>query len=454
MSIASISYSSLRNAASEAKSVAKRLDNYADAIDKTVYGKLNSYNGPWSSNLSTAKSRASSKISKLRDQSTKYDRYAEDLTDLREQCQATDKSVRTKVSSLTATFKENHGIKDNKVINAISYFFTKISNDTAIGRWLGDVRDQFSARFDYFKQSISDWFHWDGGKELLKGILVFAVELALGVATIALAVITGGALLVVIAGVIAGSIMILNSLVNMANEGRAYQATRADDPATGRRLSSLNTLSDTMRQEDSRFLHGFANTLDAVNTVCTIVTAVSALGNLAKNGFKWATGNTASLDSIKIKDVLTKQNFNEFTSKLTTSLHQGWTRTWTAIKMKDWPTITQTAKSFGSDFLNNLKDNYLNFGDANEGVKSTKNILSTVKSIIDNGVNAKSLGNIALPMLPIANLPGEGSIKTDDFQSTIDKITKSIEGISDMFSSQSTIDEDVMKKLSNTNNPA
>lgn len=452
MSIASISYSSLRNAASEAKSVAKRLDNYADAIDKTVYGKLNSYNGPWSSNLSTAKSRASSKISKLRDQSTKYDRYAEDLTDLREQCQATDKSVRTKVSSLTATFKENHGIKDNKVINAISYFFTKISNDTAIGRWLGDVRDQFSARFDYFKQSISDWFHWDGGKELLKGILVFAVELALGVATIALAVITGGALLVVIAGVIAGSIMILNSLVNMANEGRAYQATRADDPATGRRLSSLNTLSDTMRQEDSRFLHGFANTLDAVNTVCTIVTVVSGLGNLAKKGFKWATGNPASLDSIKVKDILTNANLNTFTGKLKTTIGNGWIETTKAIQRGDWQFFSGTAKNFGTDFLNNLKGDFWKFSNTIDSVKSTKNILSSINLLNSNGLNLTSLGIIALVRVPVANLPGETHIQVGDFKSLIDDTSKSFKGIRDMFSNQSPIDTDIMKSLSQSGN--
>ncbi|MFS0675155.1 hypothetical protein [Ornithinibacillus sp. 179-J 7C1 HS] len=452
MSIASISYSSLRNAASEAKSVAKRLDNYADAIDKTVYGKLNSYNGPWSSNLSTAKSRASSKISKLRDQSTKYDRYAEDLTDLREQCQATDKSVRTKVSSLTATFKENHGIKDNKVINAISYFFTKISNDTAIGRWLGDVRDQFSARFDYFKQSISDWFHWDGGKELLKGILVFAVELALGVATIALAVITGGALLVVIAGVIAGSIMILNSLVNMANEGRAYQATRADDPATGRRLSSLNTLSDTMRQEDSRFLHGFANTLDAVNTVCTIVTVVSGLGNLAKKGFKWATGNPASLDSIKVKDILTNANLNTFTGKLKTTIGNGWIETTKAIQRGDWQFFSGTAKNFGTDFLNNLKGDFWKFSNTIDSVKSTKNILSSINLLNSNGLNLTSLGIIALVRVPVANLPGETHIQVGDFKSLIDDTSKSFKGIRDMFSNQSPIDTDIMNSLSQSGN--
>jgi hypothetical protein len=453
MSIASISYSSLRNAASEAKSVAKRLDNYADAIDRTVYGKLNSYNGPWSSNLSTAKSRASSKISALRAQSTKYDRYADDLTDLKEQCEATDKSVRTKVSSLTATFKENHGIKDNKVINAISYFFTSIGNNTSIGRWLGDVRDQFTARFDHFKQSISDWFHWDGGKELLTGIAVFLVELALGIATIALAVISGGALLVIIAGVIAGSIMILNSFANMANEGNAYRATRADDPATGRRLSATNTLADTMRQDDSRFLHGFANTLDAVNTVCTIVTAVSGLGNLAKKGFKWATGNPAELSSIRVKDILTKQNFSTFAGKFKTTIVNGWTETTKALQRGDWQFFRGAAKNFGTDFLNNLKGDFWKFDNTKDGLKSTKNILSSINSFNSSGVNLTSLGNVALLRVPVANLPGESNIQGQDFKSIVDVISKSFSGIKDMFTNQYPIDKDIMKNLSKSSNP-
>lgn len=50
MSTASISYSSLKDASSEAKAVAKKLDKYADSLYSNVYKKLNKYDGSWNSN--------------------------------------------------------------------------------------------------------------------------------------------------------------------------------------------------------------------------------------------------------------------------------------------------------------------------------------------------------------------------------------------------------------------
>lgn len=137
MSTASISYSSLKNASNEAKSVAKKLDKYADSLYDNVYKKLNKYDGSWTSNLSTAKSKTNAKISELRSEQSKYETYATDLIDLCDECKEVDKAVRSKVSSLTASFKEAHGIRNSKVENAISYFFTGLGNETAFGRWLG-----------------------------------------------------------------------------------------------------------------------------------------------------------------------------------------------------------------------------------------------------------------------------------------------------------------------------
>ncbi|WP_428909702.1 hypothetical protein [Niallia sp. Krafla_26] len=447
MSIASISYSSLDNASGEAKQVAKRLDRYADRIESRVYQKLNNYSGSWSSNLSTAKARANEKMSTLRDEANKYEKYATDLADLKEKAVSTDKSVKSKVSSLTATFKEAHGIKNNPVVNAISYFFTSVGNENVVGRWLGDVADQFNAGRDFILQSISEWFNFEGGKELLKGLLVYALEIAVGVLAIIGAILSGGALLLVIAGVVAGALTVINAITNLVNEGRAYNARQNGDPALGYRRSNLDTLTDTIRAEtDNRLAHGLTKGIDAVGTVATIVSVVGGLGSLLKNGYKWASGSSVDISTLKFRDILTRNNLAAFTGKLKTSVAEGWTRISTTIKYKDWTRVQQTAMSFGTDFLNNFKGKFLDFSTDKAGIDSTKSILEAASGLVKGGLTLKGVGGLAVPIIPIANIPGEVSgIKVEDFKVT--DLTTLVKDIGNIFSS-GPLDGDVVEKLS------
>ena len=137
MSIAAISYKSLNNAAGEAKDVSKKLNKYASELNNTVYKKLNSYKGSWTSNLSSAKNSVHAKISQLENAADDYDDYSENLKELRDECKRVDKSVKSRVSKLTSQFKKNNGIRDSKIENAISFHLTKFGNSTSAGRWLG-----------------------------------------------------------------------------------------------------------------------------------------------------------------------------------------------------------------------------------------------------------------------------------------------------------------------------
>ena len=111
MSKVAISYSSLRDAKGEAKALSRKLDKYADNLDSQVYRKLTSYSGNSTSNITNAKSQLRSKISNLRDASTNYGNYANDIQDLKDECVSVDKAVRTKISKLTASFKKANGIE-------------------------------------------------------------------------------------------------------------------------------------------------------------------------------------------------------------------------------------------------------------------------------------------------------------------------------------------------------
>ena len=186
------------------------------------------------------------------------------------------------------------------------------------GRWLNEKADQIDSGVDYLKQSIEDWYDYNGGKEFIKGILVGVLEIAIavvGVVILFLGTISGvWAVIVAVATVVAAVIAVVNGFTNIVNEFRAL-GYGSDDPATAKRKSDLNTVQDTLRVEtDSEFWHNFATGIDIVNIVCSVITVVDSAGKLLKNGYKWATGNLDDLKDLKIKDILSKDGRGKFWS--------------------------------------------------------------------------------------------------------------------------------------------
>lgn len=483
MSTASISYSSLKDASNEAKAVAKKLDKYADSLYSNVYKKLNKYDGSWNSNVSTASSKTNAKISELRSEQSRYETYATDLIDLRDECKEVDKAVKSKVSSLTASFKEAHGIRNSKVENAISYFFTGLGNETAFGRWLGGKKDDASSTFNYFKDSIKEWYNYEGGKELITGVLVGLLEVAIGVLAIVGAILSGGALLVIIAGVVGGIIAVANGIANIWNEQKAYSSTKNGDPATGRRRSEVNTWQDYLRSsfafgdsgenyEYNEFYNGLATGIDIVNLACTVVTVVSSAGKLIKNGYKWATGNAAKVKDITLKQVFSKDTFTAFKGKFLDIK--------AAFKANGW----QAAKDLGGqilkDFGRNFKSEFFNFKNTNGSfnwkgaVSSIKNMLSIPKGLLKDGFTLSNIfdvgfSSIILPSITAFTVESvDGTIiKGADGQFQFDftdKVNvKTITGLfekggkiwdstTSLFSSDSVVGGDVLGKLSSACN--
>ena len=464
MSTASISYSSLKDASNEAKAVAKKLDKYADSLYDNVYKKLNKYDGTWTSNLTTARSKTNAKISELRTEQGKYEAYATDLIDLRDECKEVDKAVKSKVSSLTATFKENHGIRNSKVENAISYFFTSLGNETAFGRWLGGKKDDFNSGMDYLKSSIKEWYNYEGGKEFIKGLLTVVLDVAIAIAGAVAAVatflagaLTFGAVLVLAVALVGAAIALQDAWTNWENEKAGYEARQNDDPATGKRRSDINSYSDYLRSsymfgDDgetyhyNEFYNGLASGLEITSVVCSVITVVSSCGKLLKNGFKWATGNS----SATFKEIFSKDGMSKLFKGIGSNLKGGLSKLGNAIKMKDLTFFKTALKDFGSDFLNNLKGEFLDFGSVKDGASTVKHGLSLIKSFATDGFD---IGNIVekvvLPSVGLAHVPGGDSMITvDDFYGIVDDISTKIIG-SDAFTSDNLINNDVLDKISN-----
>lgn len=477
MSQACISYSSLKDASSEASQVAKKLDKYANNLDSQIYKKLSNYSGSYTTNIAQAKSNVNSKISNVRSLSKAYSTYSQDLLDLKDQCVSTDKAVKSNVSKLTASFKSANGIRDSKVQNSINYFLTSIGNKMVVGRWLGNKKDEASSAVNYLKDSIKTWYNYEGGKELVKGVLVGLLEVAIGVLAIVGAILSGGALLVVIAGVVGGIIATANGIANIWNEHKAYNATQNGDPATGRRRSDVNTWQDYLRSsfsfgdsgenyEYDKFRNGLATGIDVVNLACTVVTVVSSVGKLLKNGYKWATGDAAKVKDIKLKQVFSKDTFAAFKGKFTDIR--------VAFRANGWQAVKDFGGQILKDFGRNFKTEFWNFETPKGTVSSIKNMISVPKDILKDGFTLSNIFSVGFSSIVLPSLTaftvnsvdgtivkGEGGQLQFDFTDKVNvktitglgenfkKIGKSTSGL---FSSDSILDTEVISKLSSSCN--
>lgn len=473
MSQACISYGSLKDASSEASQVANKLEKYANSLDSQIYRKLNNYEGHYTTNIAQAKSNVNSKISDLRSRSKSYSTYSQDLLDLKDQCIATDKAVKSNVSKLTASFKSANGIKDSKVQNTINYLLTSIGNKTSVGRWLGNKKDEFDSAKDYIKQRLEDWWDYEGGAELVKGIVIGVLEAVIAVCAIVTAVLSGGALLVVIAGVVAGAIALINAGFNIRNEVAAYNTTKNGDPATGRRRSDIDTAQDYLRSSffygddgeeyayDSK-LYAIATGIDVVNFVCTAITLVDGIGELVKNAYKWTTGSMADVKNLRIKDVLTKENFVAFKSKIGTTISNGFSDIKCAIRSGKFKKISEFMFDFGDDFLNNLKGGYTFeiFAEDKKvkdfiqhGASLAGNYSSIAHSLVSDGISISNLVTVVKENINIAEVvtydgEGRGVFSYDINSIKLSDVTGKFDDIKEFKSSF----KDILGKLSQKSN--
>lgn len=335
---------------------------------------------------------------------------------------------------------------------------------------------------DYILQSIEDWWDYEGGKQAVKGIAVGALEIICGVCSViagVAAIIAGGTVLAIVAAVasvIVGAIAAVNGIANIVNEGRAYNETHNNgDPALGQRRSGEDSIQDTLRREtDSKGWHTFANVMDGVNLACSVISIVSGGVDLIKNAYKWTTGSMASLENLRVRDILTKDNFSAFKNKIKLNLHSGKLNIQEAFKFHNFSNIKRDATEFGLDFLNNLKKGYINFDTFTESASSINNWSKLSKTLISGKINFKTIvwdGLINtvviknVSMMHVATYtPSEsissGALAYKDGKVSISditgKVTDSIKGVKseinlfDSISNDGIIDRTVLKKLSDS----
>lgn len=193
---------------------------------------------------------------------------------------------------------------------------------------------------------------------------------------------------------------------------------------------------------------------------------------MLKNGYKWATGNAAKVKDITLKQVFSKDTFTAFKGKFTDIK--------AAFQARGWASVKDLGGQMLKDIRRNLKGEFFDFfeinGDFNwkGAVSSIKNMLSIPKDILSDGFTVSNIGKIGLTSIVLPGLTaftvnstdgtiitGEGGQMQFDFTDkvTINDITGIFEkggkigsSVIDFTSSDSTINVDLMYKLSSSCN--
>lgn len=412
MSVVAISYNNLDSAKNEANKIARRLNTYYNSLNNTVYRKLNNYSGDSSSNISTARGRVSQKLANISNAKEAFNSYASNLSQLKSECKITDKSVKSSVMSMTTQFKQQHGISNNWFENTISFLLTKADNSTIFGRWLSSAKDKWQNFKKGIKDSIKEWLNFDGGKETVKGIIVAACEIVIGVMTIIGALVTGGAFLAVLASVISGFITLTNGFVNLSNEIAAGMIA-GNDPSRAKRLQGENTMQDVMRNESNEnvgFWYKVARGIDVLSFACSVVSVVSSVKSLIDSGLKWAN----NLAQVGIKDYFKAGNYKNLFSKIGNSAKNFGKELVSVAKKHDATFLKELLKGFKLNFAENLKNSFTKF-DMKSMPKTLKNIAETIKII----PGADNIGDIIIDfgksfVLPSIVIDAPGMLKFEE----------------------------------------
>lgn len=388
---AAISYDSLEDASGRAEKAASKFADYSDSLSGTVYNKLSSYAGESSSYLSSAKSSIKSKVSALDSQESKYEAYAKSLSELKDECVSADKAVRTRITSLAAIYKEANGIKISAAAYVINSIILSGTNSTLLGRAFNSAASRTGSELNEARQIIKKWFYYEGGKEFVIGV----ASAVLGIAVAVLGLISGFGVLALIGAVIA----VVNGVTSIIMEKKALSAA-SDDPATARRLSSVDSLSDYLRSsfifddsgevyEYNKFYNAAALGLDIANAVVSTLQFFKGVGNMFKNVYKWATGAVKG----SWTNFFSKATFSGIKTKV---LNLG-----TSIKINGWSYVKTLGLSLVSDFGTNLKNKFFTFSSGGSfSIKKTsgslKSMLSVAKTFVTDDLSISDVANVAI----------------------------------------------------------
>lgn len=270
-----IDYDVLGDIAKASKKLAKRADEYADALSKKVIGSIDDIERGGSDLTRSARYYVKQKVSNLRDKSDEYSRLSTKVTDYVDKAKRIDGEVEKLLQGNQKSFLKDHeNLRVSewkaKLLNFLVDMKNKFPVLDMIGNGLRILQTELSSLWD----NIQYWYHCEGGKQVVD--LVLAIGGA--ILAIALFIVTLPASgFFAVCAAIGAAIAAINSIVNIFTSGAALWAVSNGDPAWARIYGNQDKLSDVLRQTnfDNKWINRLTNfgafALDAVELFTAVV---------------------------------------------------------------------------------------------------------------------------------------------------------------------------------------
>lgn len=290
-------YGDLADLAKDAKDAAKEAGAYADHLETKVKNKLSSYSGGMTSNINTAYSKVQLKINSLRAKSDALSAYSTKVSTFRNNVKTAESNLSNQIKTLIGNFRKKWGIKGKGFIESCIEAFCDFIGLGDLFNWMRSFLENIKAYIEHFINDLKDWYHFDGGAELIDAIIAAAVTVALIVIDAILIVVTGGTWLAILVSLAALLVAIANAYakINMYIDGQKDKnilhrsannkiASESDLASYLRRMGNYEAASAFQMIEVVVMVANIAK--DATKFMKSFKTAIKNSGHLFKNVWK------------------------------------------------------------------------------------------------------------------------------------------------------------------------
>lgn len=267
----------LAKAADTGSGAAKQLTNYWDKLHDKVEYEINRYSGERTGNINTAYSYVHQYRDELNNTQGQFVRFAQKTRMLKDKAASLEQTVIRTINSDLRAFCNKYGLEFKE-------------SDEKPGFWAGlwnslcGLYYDLKERVDNFFEKISEWYNYDGGKEILDAVFTVLLVIAtIVVMILAFPVLATGTLLAVIASaivIVASAILlvfeVMDSIVKIGHAINAVSAASEDryfDAAWESKMREESGFTDWMRDQG---WYDAANILDTVKVVCEVIKFVDS----------------------------------------------------------------------------------------------------------------------------------------------------------------------------------
>lgn len=416
MSTAVFNYKDIGQAADQARKSADCLDSYREELDKKVSRKLDAYGGRRTANVSAVFTQIRRKKEELEDKAARLRTYGKNLDGLARECKAADVRVKGRISTLCQSFAIRHDIQISASAYRDAMLGTARANGNKVSRWFSDTGDKAGDWFDDAGNRIAHWYQFEGGKYVIWENLKAALKIALGVVTVIAALASSGVVLL-IAGVVAGMMMVLDGAVDVGGNIAAGVVAK-DDPVRAKRVSEVDELTEFMRLSYNKDVHNAAAALDTVTLAANVVNLAAGIKNLAAKGYRWIiSGNFNPSDFKWMTDFHWKDLGTGIATKLK-NFSGKITDIWGNFRAGKLGLVGKELAVYGKKFLNNMYSPYdkafkdisaLNVNTPEtlkDGYKGWKTVLTTAKNLFPNSASRSDVKDSFVKTLTASALAG------------------------------------------------